>query len=193
MGGDHAPGVVVDGAVSAARHLGVRISLVGATAAVEASLDRYPDWRDLGIELVDAPDVVGMSEAPVAALRRKPRASIKVAAELVAAGRASALFSAGHTGATLFAAHTTFGLIPSVDRPALATTIPTRAGAAVLLDAGANVDCRPSHLLQFGVMGSAYARLALGVARPRVALLSIGEEASKGNELTRDEIGRAHV
>jgi glycerol-3-phosphate acyltransferase PlsX len=186
MGGDHAPGVVVDGAVSAARHLGVRVTLVGAVSEVEASLARHPDWTDLGIELVDAPDVVDMSEAPVAALRRKPRASIKVAAELVAAGRAGALFSAGHTGATLLAAHTTFGLLPSVDRPALATTIPTRSGAAVLLDAGATVDSRPAHLLQFGVMGSAYARVALGVARPRVGLLSVGEEASKGNELTRE-------
>jgi len=109
MGGDHAPGVVVDGAVSAARHLGVRVTLVGPLSAVEASLARHPDWHDLGIALVEAPDIVEMSEAPVAALRRKPRASIKVAAELVAAGQAGALFSAGHTGATLLAAHKAAG------------------------------------------------------------------------------------
>jgi glycerol-3-phosphate acyltransferase PlsX len=127
-----------------------------------------------------------MNESPGAALRRKPRASIRVAAELVARREAAALFSAGHTGATVMAAHAAFGMIPGVDRPALATTIPTRQGSAVLLDAGANLECRPQHLLQFGVMGSVYARLALGVARPRVGLLSIGEEETKGNELTRE-------
>jgi glycerol-3-phosphate acyltransferase PlsX len=109
-----------------------------------------------------------------------------VAAEAVARHEAAALFSAGNTGAAVVAAHAAFGMLPGVDRPALATTIPTCSGAAVLLDSGATVECRPQHLLQFAVMGSVFARVALETPEPRVALLSIGEEASKGNELTRD-------
>ena len=186
MGGDHAPSTIVDGAVAAARHLDVHVALVGPAALLESALAAHDGSASLPIEIVDAPDVIGMSESPGAALRRKPRASIRVAADLVAARQAAALFSAGHTGATVMAAHAAFGMIPGVERPALATTIPTRQGSAVLLDAGANLECRPQHLLQFGVMGSVYARLALGVARPRVGLLSIGEEETKGNELTRD-------
>jgi phosphate acyltransferase len=186
MGGDQAPAVIVDGAVTAARHLDVHILLVGAAAALEAELDAHRDWRSLGLEIVDAPDVIAMSDSPMLALRRKPRASIRVAADLVARCEAAALVSAGHTGATVLASHAAFGMIPSVDRPALATPIPTRASPAVLLDAGATVECRPQHLLQFGAMGSAYARLAFGIDRPRVGLLSIGEEESKGNDLTRE-------
>ena len=186
MGGDQAPSAVVDGAVAAARHLAIQIALVGRTADLEAALATHPDWRQLGLEIVEAPEVIGMSDSPVAALRRRPRASIRVAADLVAARRASALFSAGHTGATVMAAYGAFGMIPGVDRPALATTIPTRDTPAVLLDSGASVECRPQHLLQFAVMGSVYARVALGVDRPRVGILSIGEEESKGNELTRE-------
>jgi glycerol-3-phosphate acyltransferase PlsX len=121
-----------------------------------------------------------------AAVRRKPRASIAVAARLVARREADALFSAGHTGATVVATHAAFGMIAGVDRAALATTIPTLGRPAVLLDAGANVECRPQHLLQFAIMGGVYARVALGAERPRIGLLSIGEEETKGNELTRD-------
>ena len=186
MGGDHAPSVVVDGAVAAARHLAVQVALVGSTSALDASLQSHPDWRQLGLEVVEAPDAIGMADPPVVSLRKKPRASIRVAAELVARKDAAALFSAGNTGATVMAAHAAFGMIPGVDRPALATTIPTRQRPAVLLDSGANVECRPHHLLQFAVMGSVYARVALGTERPRVGLLSIGEEETKGNELTRE-------
>jgi glycerol-3-phosphate acyltransferase PlsX len=186
MGGDHAPANVVDGAVAAARPLDVRLLLVGRAAAVEAALAPHPDRRSLGVEVVDAPEVIGMADSPAAALRRKPRASIRVAADLVASRRAAALFSAGSTGATVMAAYTAFGMIPGVDRPALAAVIPTRAGRTLLLDAGANAECRPHHLLQFGVMGSIYARWALRVETPRVGLLSIGEEATKGNDLTRE-------
>jgi glycerol-3-phosphate acyltransferase PlsX len=127
-----------------------------------------------------------MEESPVAALRRKPRASIKVAAEAVARGDASALFSAGHTGATVVAAYGAFGTLPGVDRPALAATIPTRGRPAILLDIGASAECRPQHLLQFAVMGSIYARVVFDIAAPRVGLLSTGEEETKGNELTRE-------
>jgi len=185
MGGDHAPSAIVDGAVAAARHLDVHLSLVGAPAAINQALDRHADWRHLGLTILDAPDAIQMTDPP-AAVRRMPRASIRVAADLVARREADALFSAGHTGATVMAAHAAFGMIAGVDRPALATTIPTRAHPAVLLDAGANVECRPQHLLQFAIMGGVYARVALGAERPRIGLLSIGEEETKGNELTRE-------
>jgi glycerol-3-phosphate acyltransferase PlsX len=185
MGGDHAPSAIVDGAVAAARHLDVHLSLVGAPAAIDQALDRHADWRHLGLTILDAPDAIQMTDPP-AAVRRMPRASIRVAADLVARREADALFSAGHTGATVMAAHAAFGMIAGVDRPALATTIPTRAHPAVLLDAGANVECRPQHLLQFAIMGGVYARVALGAERPRIGLLSIGEEETKGNELTRE-------
>jgi glycerol-3-phosphate acyltransferase PlsX len=127
-----------------------------------------------------------MEEAPTPALRRKPSASIKVAAEQVAQGHAAGLFSAGHTGAVVMAAHGAFGMLPGVGRPALAATLPTRGGRpAILLDVGASAECRPHHLLQFAVMGSVYARVVFDIETPRVGLLSNGEEASKGNELTR--------
>jgi glycerol-3-phosphate acyltransferase PlsX len=186
MGGDHAPAAVVDGAVAAARHLDVRLALVGPTGVLERALAPHQDWSRLGLEIIEAPDTVTMDERPAAALRRKPGASIRVAAELVGSGSARALVSAGHTGATVMAAYTAFGTIPGVDRPALAASIPTRSRPAVLVDAGANVECRPHHLLQFAVMGGAYARIAFGLERPRIGLLSVGEEESKGNDLTRE-------
>lgn len=185
MGGDHAPGRIVDGALAAARQ-GVPVTLVGRGEALGEALASHPDASFLPVTIADAPDVVGMEESPAAALRRKPRASIRVAAELVAAGRACALVSAGHTGATVVAAYGVFGMLPGVDRPALAPVIPTRTGVAVLLDAGATVECRPMHLLQFGVMGAVYAETRLGASPARVGLLSIGEEEGKGNELTRE-------
>ena len=189
MGGDGGPSVIVDGALVAARHLQVGLLLAGDTVAIEAELARHPVaslFRRLDIVIVDAPERVEMSESPAQALRRKPRASIRAAAEAVRDGRADAIFSAGHTGATVMAAHAAFGLLPGVDRPALATIIPTRRTPAVLLDAGATVGCRASHLVQFAVMGCAYARVALGLDAPRVGLLSVGEEESKGTDVTRE-------
>jgi phosphate acyltransferase len=189
MGGDTGPSVTVDGALVAARHLQVGLLLVGDRGAIERELARHPVaslFRRLDVEIADAPDRIEMSESAAQGLRRKPRASIRVAAEAVRDGRADALFSAGHTGASVMAAHAAFGLLPGVDRPALATIIPTRKKPAVLLDAGATVGCRPPHLVQFAVMGSGYARVALGLAAPRVGLLSVGEEETKGNDLTRE-------
>jgi glycerol-3-phosphate acyltransferase PlsX len=186
MGGDHAPAHPVDGAVAAARHLGLGIDLVGREEVIRVELARHPDAGGLDVRVIDAADVIDMCEPPARALRRKPRASIRVAAEHVAAGHAAALFSAGHTGASVVAAHAAFGMLPGVDRPALAPTLPTRHGAAVLLDAGATVECRPQHLVQFAHMGAIYARVGLGIQSPRVGLLSIGEEETKGNELTRE-------
>ena len=185
-GGDFAPRNIVDGALVAARHLGFGLTFVGKREAIEAELARHGDVARIDIRLIDATDVVGMAEAPAAAIRRKPRSSVRQAAEVVARGDAAAFFSAGNTGATFLAAHAAFGLLAGVDRPALATTIPTLRRGAILLDVGANIECRPQHLVQFAAMGRVYARLSLGVSEPKVGLLSIGEEATKGNELTRD-------
>ena len=192
MGGDFAAAPIVDGALAATRHFDLGVALVGAKDVLDRELQRHVQDADHGdidparVRLVEADDVVTMAESPSAALRRKPRASIRVAAEIVARGEASALFSAGHTGATVMAAHGVFGMLSGVDRPALAATIPTRSRPAILLDVGASVECRPQHLLQFAVMGTVYARVGLGVESPRVGLLSIGEEETKGNELTRE-------
>jgi glycerol-3-phosphate acyltransferase PlsX len=186
LGGDTAPGLVVDGALAAARHLDLGVVLVGPVSRIEAQVDRRAGVDRSRVRLVEASAVIDMAESPTSALRRKPNASIKVAAELVARGEASALFSAGHTGASVMAAHGAFGMIPGADRPALAATIPTRTKPAILLDVGASVECRPAHLLQFAAMGSVYSRVAFGTERPRVGLLSIGEEETKGNDLTRE-------
>jgi phosphate acyltransferase len=186
MGGDHGPETIIDGALAAAREGGLALSLVGPERRLQALLADHPGSAALDLVIVRADDVIGMGEPPTAALRRRPGASIRVAAAEVAAGRAAALFSAGNTGATVMAAHAAFGMLEGADRPALAATVPTRRSAAVLLDVGANVDCRPRHLVQFAAMGTVYARLALGVERPRIGLLSIGEEETKGNDLTRE-------
>jgi phosphate acyltransferase len=186
MGGDAAPGHIVDGALAATRHFDLGVLLVGPEARVRDAVSAHGDVDPDRVRFVDSDAWIEMSESPATALRRKPTATIRVATDCVARGDASGLFSAGHTGATVLAAHAGFGMLPGVGRPALATTIPTRRGPAVLLDVGASVECRPSHLLHFGVMGSVFARVALGVEEPRVGLLSIGEEETKGNELTRE-------
>jgi phosphate acyltransferase len=186
MGGDHAPARIVDGALAAARHLGIGVDLVGRSDAIRDELARHDDADQIDVQVIDAPEVVEMAESPAQALRRKPRASIRVAAERVARGEAAALVSAGHTGATVVAAHAAFGMVRGVDRPALAPSVPTRDGSAVLIDAGATVECKPAYLLQFGIMGAVYARTWMGIERPRVGLLSIGEEETKGNDLTRE-------
>jgi glycerol-3-phosphate acyltransferase PlsX len=186
MGGDEAPASIIDGALVAARHLQVGLLLVGARPQIERELSRHPGAAWLDIEIADTSEHIEMAEPAAAALRRKPRASIRVAADAVREGRAVALFSAGHTGASVIAAHASFGRLPGVERPALATIVPTRGAPAVLLDSGATVECRPQHLVQFAIMGAAYARIALGCESPRVGLLSVGEEETKGNELTRE-------
>jgi glycerol-3-phosphate acyltransferase PlsX len=186
MGGDHGPAVVVNGAIAAARHADLGVTLVGASGELRAELARHPDASRLDILVEHATDAVGMGERPSEALRRRPQSSIRVAADLVVRGEADALFSAGNTGATVLAAFTGFGLLQGADRPALAATVPTRSGTAVLLDVGANADCRPQHLVAFAAMGAVFARVGLGIAEPTVGVLSIGEEEAKGNELTRE-------
>jgi len=185
LGGDDAPGVVVSGAVQAA-HQGHHVILVGPSEAIRSLIAKEGASGLPNLTIEDAPEGVAMDESPLAALRRKPRASIRVACELAASGRASGVYSAGHTGASLFAAHAAFGMVAGVERPALAVIVPTRGAGSVLLDAGANADCRASHLAQFGLMGAVYAAVLLKTQDPRVGLLSIGEEAGKGNELVKD-------
>ncbi len=186
MGGDHAPRPEVEGAVLAARELGVRVLLVGQTEVVKRELARHPH-RGLPIELAPASEVITMKDAPMKAFRRKKDSSVHVAAKLVRAGQADGLVSAGNTGAVMAVSRFVLGTLESVDRPALAAPFPTtRGGVAVLLDGGANVDSKVAHLEQFAVMGEMYYRVIFGARRPKVALLSIGEEEMKGNVLTRE-------
>jgi len=190
MGGDHAPRVEVEGAILAARELGVRVLLVGIEAGVREELNRHRH-RALPIEIVHAPEIIAMSDSPSQAFRRKKDSSVHVAARLVRDGQADALVSAGNTGAVMTVARFVIGTLPSVDRPALAAAFPNmKEKVSVILDVGANVDSKPEHIEQFAVMGEIYFRAIWGVRRPRVALLSIGEEEAKGNELTREAANR---
>jgi phosphate acyltransferase len=189
MGSDHAPYVEVDGAIAAARDLGIGVILVGQPEKVEPELHRC-GWHkqgDYGVEFVEASDVIGMDEPVATAFRRKRNSSLRVAAQLVRDGFADGLVSAGNTGAAMVTARMVIGMIPGVDRPALATMVPTKSGKpTLLLDVGANSDCKAHQLMQFAIMGDAYARSVMGIARPSVGLMSIGEEEVKGNELTKE-------
>jgi phosphate acyltransferase len=190
MGSDQAPRPEVEGSVLAARELDVRILLAGQPAAIKAELNRYAR-RVSNVEIVAASEVIGMNDAPMQAYRKKKDSSAHVTTRLVRTGQAGALVSAGNTGAVMAVARFGLGLLPSVDRPALAAPFPTaRGGASVLIDVGANVDSRPAHLVQFAVMGEIYYRAIFGTRRPRVGLLSIGEEETKGNELVRETFNR---
>ena len=164
--------------------------LVGLAPDLKRELAKH-SHRGLPIEIVPASEVITMEDSPTQAFRKKKDSSAHVAARLVRDGKADALVSAGNTGAVMAVARFGLGTLPSVDRVALAAPFPTsRGGTAVLLDVGANVDSKPAHLVQFAVMGEIYYRAIFGTRRPRVALLSIGEEESKGNELTREAFGR---
>jgi phosphate acyltransferase len=185
MGGDYGPAVVVEGAVAAAREYKAAVTLVGDKAAIERELLRC-QAQHLPIDIRHASQVVGMAEPPSQALRRKRDSSLRVAADLVRDGEAAAIVSAGNTGAAMAIAMFVVGVLPGVDRPAIAAVLPNLRGFTVLLDAGANLEPKPKHLLQFAVMGHVYARDILHHANPRVGLLSVGEEEGKGNELTRE-------
>jgi glycerol-3-phosphate acyltransferase PlsX len=188
VGGDQGLTPNIDGAVQAATAFGVELVLVGPAEKIRAELSsRGIGAGDSRFEVVDAPDVIGIDEDPASACRAKPRASVMTCAELVAAGRADGMVSAGHSGATM-AAVTLWHIkrIPGVLRPAIAVPVPTPKGVTVLLDAGANVDCKPWHLVQFALMGSLLARHAYGVQNPTVGLLTIGEEDGKGNDLVKE-------
>lgn len=183
MGGDHAPGEIVAGALRAREELGVEVLLVGDPHRIEAALQHHSSSASL--EIVPAEGTVEMGEEPLSSLKRKPKASINVAMELVKQKRADAVVSAGHSGAAMAAALLRLGRLKGIDRPAIGAVFPTLiAGKPVIvLDVGANVDCRPKFLEQFAVMGSVYSEFVLGVPEPKVGLLNIGEEECKGNEL----------
>ena len=189
MGGDHGPSVVVEGAVKAAREYHLAITLVGQEPTIRSELARH-NLAGLTLSVVHAPDVIQMTDEPAMAARNKPEASMNVAIRLVREGEADAFVTVGNTGAALATALFTLGRIKKVRRPALGTVYPTARGPCFLLDIGANTDCKPEWLVQFAHMGSAYAEKVLGIDRPRVALLSNGEEEGKGNQAVREAYQR---
>lgn len=183
MGGDHAPAEAVAGAVAATATGEVRVLLCGPRDRI---LEELHGSLPPGIDIMHAPDVIGYDEEPALAVRSKPESSLVACCRAVRDGGAQAAVSAGSTGAMMAAALVQLRRIPGVLRPAIAEAVPSLRGPVVLLDCGANADCRPEHLLQFGYMGSAFATAIVGVERPRVGLLSIGEEAGKGNQLVQE-------
>jgi glycerol-3-phosphate acyltransferase PlsX len=185
MGGDGGVAITVEGAVAATRQLGHSVILVGIEDEVVRELSRF-DTQGLDIRVRHAPQVVEMQESPSAALRKKKDSSIRVAVDLVREGEADAVLSAGNTGAVMATGLVNLGPVAGVERPAIAAHVPTLGGYAIVVDVGANVDCKPRHLVQFAIMGTVYARKIVGKSAPRVGLLSIGEEETKGNELTKE-------
>ncbi len=186
MGGDHGPGVVVRGALRAAEEYGVAITLVSASDAVESELSRHSFDASV-VRVVPAASSIDMRASPSRALKQKD-ASMRVAFERLKAGEGDALVSAGNSGAMLAIGMFVLGRLPGVDRPAILTVGPSLSGGTVLLDGGANTDCKPRQLVQFAHMGAIYAEKILGIASPRVGILSNGEEDGKGNDLTREAV-----
>lgn len=187
MGGDFAPAAVVEGAVQASRQHGLDLLLVGRTSEVRPLVDKFGGGGGR-VEIVDAPDVIEMHDQGALAVRRKKGASLVVCAELVRDGHAGGMFTAGNTGAGMAAGTLLLGRIPGVDRPALALPLPNTSGDTILLDAGANVDVGAHCLVQYAVMGSIYAEAMFGIPKPRVGLVNIGEEESKGTEFAREAL-----
>jgi glycerol-3-phosphate acyltransferase PlsX len=186
MGGDLAPKAEVEGAVKAARALGIKVILVGRSEDVQRELQQYDDYRALPLEIVHADERVTMEDSAARAVRAKHKSSLRVASRLVRDGVAQGFVSAGNTGAVMVTAKIVQGVIHGVERPGLAGVFPTLAGnPVVVIDVGANVDCSPRMLAQFAVMGEIYSRIVLHRPRPKVGLLSIGEEEHKGNDITR--------
>ena len=185
MGGDAAPDNPVAGAVRAARELPIDIILVGQQAAVEQTLARYPKLPT-NLSIVHAPEVIGMEESPTASIRKKRESSITIGLELVKNGQADAFVSAGNTGAVVAASTLLVGLLPGIERPGIAILLPGLKGETLLIDVGANIDPKPSHLLQYALMGEAYMRFVLGKDRPTVGLLNVGEEESKGTDFIKE-------
>ena len=189
MGSDRAPKPEIEGAIQAARHHDVRVVLVGPESIIQAELARHPSAADLPIEILHASEVITMEDKAAQAVRAKRDSSMRVGLRLVRHEKAVGFVSAGNTGAAMATAKLVLGVLPGVDRPALAAVFPTAIGtAACLLDVGANVDCSPENLVQFAIMGEIYFRSMFGTRSPKVGLLSIGEEEGKGNELTREAL-----
>src|SRR6266513_84936 len=186
MGSDQAPAVEIEGAVQAATEYGIHVVLVGQEDRLRPLLEEK-NAAHLPIEIVHASEVITMDEAAATAARKKKDSSIRVAARLMRDNGIAGVVSAGNTGAVMATVKMVVGTLPVVDRPALSTVLPTQKGKpTILLDVGANVDCKPHHLEQFAIMGDIYSRAIFGIRRPRVGLLSIGEEDTKGNELTKE-------
>ncbi|MFO0705715.1 MAG: phosphate acyltransferase PlsX [Nitrospira sp.] len=185
MGGDHGPAPCIEGAVQAAKELDVDVVLVGDETTLKQECARL-GATDPRISIRHAPQVVEMHESPAAVARKKRDSSIWIATELVKSGEAGAVVSPGNTGASMVSAFFVLGLTKGVERPAIATSLPTLTGEAIMLDVGANVDCTAKHLEQFGLMGNEYGKHLFRKPNPRVGLLSIGEEDSKGNEVTKE-------
>jgi glycerol-3-phosphate acyltransferase PlsX len=184
MGGDHAPGAVIEGSVLAAREYGTHVILVGDREILHQNLKQH-SAAGLPISVKHASEVVGMHESPSVAVRRKRDSSIRVALDLVKTGEARGAVSAGNSGAAMALAMLALRLLPGVERPAIAAPLPSLHGSTVVLDVGANVECKPLHLVQFAIMGEVYCRYLLGREQPRVGVLSNGEEEGKGTDLTR--------
>ncbi len=188
MGGDYAPATNIDGAIEALDdNKKLSIVLVGDEAKISSELKKR-NYKGLSIEVKHASQVVEMEESPLTALRRKKDSSIRVAIDLVKAGNADAMISAGNSGVVMATALLVLGKLPGVERPAIAAIMPSLKDHFVLIDAGANVDCKPLHLYQFGIMGDAYARCIFDIDSPKIGMLSIGEEDVKGNELTKEAL-----
>lgn len=185
MGGDNAPTVEVEGAVSACREFGIPITLVGDRSRLEKELTKR-GCEGLDINILHTTEVVGMHDSASDAVRRKKNSSVRLAFELVKEGKACAAVSAGNSGATMAAGMFVLKRIKGIERPAIAQVFPTLKGKTLVLDIGGTVDCKPIHLTQFAIMGEVYARYVMGVSNPVIGLLSNGEEDSKGNELTRE-------
>ncbi len=185
MGGDFAPQNIVEGAFWAVKEYGVKVVLVGDEDQVSKELSKYPISK-LPIYIHHAPYVVAMHDSPSAVIRRMKDTSIKVALDLEKEGQVNGVVSAGNSGAAMALAMFIFKKLEGVERPAIATVHPTTKGNTVLIDSGGNVDCKPFHLVQFAMMGDAYAKYILGREKPRVGVLSNGEEEGKGNDLTRE-------
>ena len=185
MGGDHGPAVTVKGAVSAVNEYGVHMVLTGDEVKLKAELSKYNYPTD-SIEITHCTESIENDDKPVAAIRKKKDSSMVVALNLVKDGKADAVISAGNTGALLAGGLFVLGRIPGIDRPALAPVFPTSKGVSVLIDGGANADCKPRNFLEFGLMGSIYAEKALQIEKPRVCLVNIGIEEGKGNDITKE-------
>jgi len=185
MGGDYAPQNIVSGAVQAACEFDVQILLVGMKEILQTELSKHevPGQR---IEIIDATEIIAMDEQATTAVRKKRNSSLRVAVDLAVKGEAGGFISAGNTGAIYATVKLNIGSLPGVDRLPLATLFPYPEGKSIVLDVGANVDCKPHHLVEFALMGSVYVEEILGIPSPRVGLLSIGEEEAKGNELTKE-------
>src|SRR5690349_20597284 len=187
MGSDRAPKPEIEGAIQAARRFGIPVKLVGPEETLRAELSRHSAAGSLPISIAQASEFITMDDKAVQAVRAKRDSSMRVGLRLVREGKASAFLTAGNTGAAMATAKMVLGGLPGVDRPALVAVMPTAVhSVCTLLDVGANVDCKPHNLEQFAVMGDIYFRSMFGTAKPRVGLLSIGEEEGKGNELTRE-------